>query len=343
MAEKLVNQSILVLVLLSTVGKTVSAIPSNVRKSLNIVKEINRRGPYIGLITVFATEENAFFGTGAFKPKPKHPFVDLSGRRFRIGKIFQKNVIYVRCGIGMVNAAAATQQMLDVFDISGIIHFGIAGNLNDSMSIGDVTIPKQFANTGVWNWMNINGSVDPVDVAHLNIGSYNVPEGNETNMLGEIGYSPEQMFSESGGGEPTSIVRLFWLQVSHHWIRLAAGLEGMELEQCVNTTMCLPQKPKLVVGLKGSTANTFVDNGAYRYFLYKTFEVSSADMESSAIVMTSLSNGFPMIVIRGISDLAGKQSGDNAWSTFGSLAALNCVKAVLQFIRKLPQDSSAGC
>ncbi|KAF5742577.1 Phosphorylase superfamily protein [Tripterygium wilfordii] len=163
------------------------------------------------------------------------------------------------------------------------------------------------------------------------MGSYNVPEGNEANMLGEIGYSPEQVFSESG--EPTSFVRF------------AAGLEGMELEQCVNSTMCHPQKPKLVVGLKGSTANTFVDNGAYRDFLYKTFEVSSADMESSAIVMTSLSNGFPVIVIRGISDLAGKQSGDNVWSTFGSLAALNCAKAVLQFIRKLklPQDSSAGC
>lgn len=52
-----------------------------------------------------------------------------------------------------MNAAAATQQMVDMFDIKGIIHFGIAGNVNNSMSIGDVTIPEQFAHTGIWDWM----------------------------------------------------------------------------------------------------------------------------------------------------------------------------------------------
>ena len=57
------------------------------------------------------------------------------------------------CWVNQVNAAAATQQMLDLFDIKGIIHFGIAGNANDSMSIGDVIIPKQFANTGIWGWV----------------------------------------------------------------------------------------------------------------------------------------------------------------------------------------------
>ena len=61
----------------------------------------------------------------------------------------------------------------------------------------------------------------------------------------------------------------------------------MELQQCVNSSHCLPKKPKLVVGLKGSTANIFVDNGAYRDFLFQTFQVSSADMESAAVVMAS--------------------------------------------------------
>ncbi|KAG5239619.1 hypothetical protein IMY05_008G0021500 [Salix suchowensis] len=34
-----------------------------------------------------------------------------------------KNVIYVGCGFGTVSAAAARQQMLDLFDIAGIVHF----------------------------------------------------------------------------------------------------------------------------------------------------------------------------------------------------------------------------
>ena len=56
------------------------------------------------------------------------------------------------CWVNQVNAAAATQQMVDFFDIKGIVHFGIAGNVNDSLSIGDVTVPKQIAHTGIWDW-----------------------------------------------------------------------------------------------------------------------------------------------------------------------------------------------
>jgi len=61
----------------------------------------------------------------------------------------------------------------------------------------------------------------------------------------------------------------------------------MELEQCVNSSLCLPHKPKLVVGLRGSTSNIFVDNAAYRKFLVRNFHVSSVDMESAAVVMVS--------------------------------------------------------
>ncbi|KAH8502146.1 hypothetical protein H0E87_016784 [Populus deltoides] len=325
--------------------------------------QVNSKGPYIGLLTVFPPEENAFLGTADFKPNPEHPFVDLSGRRYRVGTIYGKKVIYVRCGIGMVNAAAVTQQMLDLFDVAGIVHFGISGDINNSMSIGDVSIPKQFANTGLWNWLNPKGTVDPDDVAQLEVGKYNVPKGDGVNLLGKLSYSTEQLFSVSR--EPNDATTLFWAGVSQHWLKLASSLEGMELEKCVNSSLCLPQKPKLVVGLKGSTADIFVDNAAYRDFLYKAFGVSSADMESSAILaiyseitrsnrlfhyqlkklilllfQTCLSNGIPVIVIRGMSDLAGGQSGENAMDTYGSLAALNTAKAVLKFISKLPGYNS---
>ncbi|KAL4290025.1 hypothetical protein GQ457_14G022160 [Hibiscus cannabinus] len=303
------------------------------------IREVNRRGPYIGLVTVFATEEDAFFASGSFRPDPRYPFIYLSGRKFRFGEIHGRKVVYVRCGIGMMNAVAATQQMLDVFDVKGIIHFGIAGNTNNSMSIGDVTIPDQVAHTGIWDWVNPNSTVDPADVAQLDIGSYNVPKGSGINLLGHIGNNKEQFYSVSG--EPNVAERLLWAKITPHWLRLASGLEGIKLEQCVNSSLCLPGKPKLVVGLRASTADIFVDNAAYRDFLFQQFGVSSADMESAAVVLTSLSNGFPVIVIRGLSDLAGNQQGDNAWSKFGSLAALNSVKAVLGFISKLPHAPSA--
>ncbi|KAJ8759192.1 hypothetical protein K2173_004199 [Erythroxylum novogranatense] len=238
----------------------------------------------------------------------------------------------------MVNAAAATQQMLDVFDMKGIVHFGIAGYSNSSMSIGDVSIPKQVAHTGIWDWLNPDDVLPSNDVAHLDFGSYNVPKGDGVNLLGRIGYSNEQLFSVSG--KANTETEIFWLQISHEWLQFSAGLEGMELERCVNSSLCLPQQPKVVVGLKGSTANIFMDNAAHRDFLYQTFAVSSVDMESSAVVMTSLSNGYPVIVIRGLSDFVGSQKGRNTFHTYRSLAALNAAKVVVQFIAKLPRDES---
>jgi len=141
--------------------------------------------------------------------------------------------------------------MLDMFDITGIVHFGIAGNVNNSMSIGDVTIPKQFAHTGIWDWLvqirpclpsllhlfhvilffikkvypwqNPNGTLPTNDIAELDFGSYNVPKGDGMNLLGKIGYSYEQFFSESG--KPNTAIPLFWAQISEQWLQLAAGLE----------------------------------------------------------------------------------------------------------------------
>lgn len=61
----------------------------------------------------------------------------------------------------------------------------------------------------------------------------------------------------------------------------------MKLEQCANATLCLEVQPTVVVGLKGTTSNIFLDNASYRDFLFQTFGVSSADMESTAVVMAS--------------------------------------------------------
>ncbi|KAL2249342.1 UNVERIFIED_CONTAM: 5'-methylthioadenosine/S-adenosylhomocysteine nucleosidase [Sesamum indicum] len=308
-------------------------------KSLAIVREINRRGPYLGLITVYPPEENAFFASGAFKNHSKYPYVDLSGKKTISswdGRREERYLCEMWSWTGEVNAAAATQQMVDHFYIKGLIHFGISGNTNSSLSIGDVSIPKQFANTGLWDWLKSNATIPSNDVAQLDFENYNVPkEGN--NSLGRIGYSPEQFYSEAG--EPNTPRQMLWFQVSNNWLQLATSLKGMELEQCVNATLCLDNKPKVVIGLRGSTANTFLDNAAYRDFIFQTFGVSSADMESTAVVMTSLSNGFPVIVVRGLSDLAGAQDGENSINLFGPLAATNVANVVVQFIKKLSADS----
>lgn len=113
--------------------------------------------------------------------KPKRR-LNVAGRRFRVGTVNGVKVIYVRCGVGMVslfffflnlkisisslcseltmwfwlsqvNAAAATQQLADFFNIRGIVHFGIAGSLDPRISYGDVAVLKRVANTAVYDWL----------------------------------------------------------------------------------------------------------------------------------------------------------------------------------------------
>lgn len=57
----------------------VSLTPSHKLKSAITIRKLNLRGPYIGLVTVIETEENAFLRSVEFRPDPTHPFLDLSG------------------------------------------------------------------------------------------------------------------------------------------------------------------------------------------------------------------------------------------------------------------------
>lgn len=56
-----------------------SAKSSDKLKTATTIRKVNRKGPYVGLVTVIETEENAFLASVKFRPDPTHPFIDLSG------------------------------------------------------------------------------------------------------------------------------------------------------------------------------------------------------------------------------------------------------------------------
>lgn len=55
-------------------------------------------------------------------------------------------VVVVQCGVGMVNAAIATQVLADRFDVEAIINTGVAGSLDASIDIGDIVIATDAVN-----------------------------------------------------------------------------------------------------------------------------------------------------------------------------------------------------
>ncbi|KAK1264893.1 hypothetical protein QJS04_geneDACA019410 [Acorus gramineus] len=111
---------------------------------------------------------------------------------------------------------------------------------------------------------------------------------------------------------------------------------GLKLEGCLNKTTCLDPSPRVVTVHRGTSASIYLDNAAYRSFIYNKFGVSPVDMESASVALICAQQGVPFIVIRALSDLAGGGSAQsNEADTFTPIAATNSVKAVVEFIKKL--------
>lgn len=144
----------LVLLFCLLAGSSTTALPAlpGMDRVRQQVDRANRRGPSIGLVMSYVAEDTALQASGYFRPWRVQPFVDLYGEspppvsdpnRFPVTTVplfFQ------------LNAAVTVQTLLDVFTVSGIVHYGTAGSSNDSMSFGDVSVPKLVAYTGAWTW-----------------------------------------------------------------------------------------------------------------------------------------------------------------------------------------------
>lgn len=80
-----------------------------------------------------------------------------AGLEFFSGRIFDKDVVLLECGIGKVNAAIGTQIMIDLFNPEVIINSGIAGSLSKDLTVGDIVISSDC----VEHDMNITALEEP--------------------------------------------------------------------------------------------------------------------------------------------------------------------------------------
>lgn len=68
--------------------------------------------------------------------------VIYAGLTFYQGKLNQKLVVIVQCGVGKVNAAMCTQLLIDHFPVKAVINTGVAGGIDPLVEIGDVVISQ---------------------------------------------------------------------------------------------------------------------------------------------------------------------------------------------------------
>lgn len=65
---------------------------------------------------------------------------DINNIKFYKGTIYDKDIVLVKSGIGMVNAAITTTLMFKEFGVDKILFSGVAGSLNRNVNVGDVVI-----------------------------------------------------------------------------------------------------------------------------------------------------------------------------------------------------------
>jgi adenosylhomocysteine nucleosidase len=243
----------------------------------------------------------------------------VNGVNFTTGVLQGKPVVLFLSGVSMTNAAMNTQLVLDRFHVSHLVFSGIAGGVNPALNIGDVTVPQQW---GQYLEVLMARETAP--------GKYSAPPWMDDVKLPNFGMLHPLPVNVRSTGR--SEEKKFWFEADARLLALARSVQDTALDACDAAKKCLSHTPKLVVGGNGVSGQAFVDNRAFREYVFNTFEANVLDMETAATAMVAYSNGVPFIAFRSLSDLAGGGGAENEMGTFLSIAADNSAKVLLAFL-----------
>jgi len=245
----------------------------------------------------------------------------INGRSFHTGQLEGNDVVVFMSGVSMVNAAMTTQTALDHFHINGIVVSGIAGGVNPVLSIGDVVVPEQW------------GKYQEQLFARETSDGWEL--GWHTDDYSNYGMMfPQRVSVTRSGGRPDAEKTLFWFPVDEEMLSVARQVAPRaELQRCTSRTDCLGSDPLIVAGGNGVSGPTFVDNAAYRDWVWESFQANALDMETAAVAHVAYANDVPYIAFRSLSDLAGGGPGANEMGVFYKLASANSAEVVVAFLQ----------
>jgi len=147
---------------------------------------------------------------------------------------------------------------------------------------------------------------------------------------------PQPVNVARSGAKPDSEESKFWFAVDTAYLEAASRASGkVDLKRCVLLALCLSDTPRVEIGGRGVSGQTFVDNAAYRQWAWENFQADALDMESAAAAHVAYTNNLPFIAFRSLSDLAGGGPGENEIAIFLQLAADNSAETVLAFLSEL--------
>lgn len=196
-----------------------------------------------------------------------------AGLRLDHGRLEGREVVLAETGLGKVNAALVTTLLLDRFGAESVVFSGVAGGLDPELHIGDVVVAERAVQHDF-------GVVEAGELQTYQAG--HVPFFNPTERLG---FEPE----------PALLARV------------RAHLEGLELPALSRKAGGEGRRPRIVLGTV-VTGDQFVHDEAMRERLHARFGAQAVEMEGAAMAQVAERFARPWLLIRALSDLAGKDS-----------------------------------
>ncbi len=250
----------------------------------------------------------------------------INGRRYDVGRLAGHSVVLALSGYSMVNASMTAQSLLDHFTVRQIVFSGIAGGVNPNLRVGDVTVPAQWGQYQEHHFAReLPGGSWETLTASTNFGNFGM-------------MFPQPVLVTRRNGPANQEESRFWMPVDPASLKVVQSITNrVVLESRTAEGDHLNTTPRLVLGGNGVSGPTFVDNAAYRAWVWKTFHADALDMETAAVATVAYVNRVPFIAFRSLSDLAGGGEGRNEVFTFFKLAAANSAAVVLLYLEALDE------
>ncbi|CAE8681679.1 unnamed protein product [Polarella glacialis] len=240
------------------------------------------------------------------------------GFYFERGSFDGIDVVVVTCGLAMVNSAAATTLMVELYNPGAIMMYGIAGAVSSSVNFADV--------------VGIDYSRRPPNVEFVFPGYTTHP------VTGTFYVQTSEIMVETPQ-ETGKFERELFMQVDAKLLAAAQKVVAdgnLKLQSCLpDTSRCLVPAPVVQVqpDRAGASASIFVDNDSWRKFLDQKLKVSTTDMETSAAAQVCKAFGVPFLAFRSASDKAGGDPSTNEAGVFSDLAAGSAAVAMYYVVQ----------
>ncbi|HET8728422.1 MAG TPA: 5'-methylthioadenosine/adenosylhomocysteine nucleosidase [Alphaproteobacteria bacterium] len=198
----------------------------------------------------------------------------IAGLTFRSGNLEGRSVVLVESGIGKVNAALVATLLLHEFGCRALVFSGVAGGLDPDLAVGDVVIATRLIQHDYGAL--VEGRIRPY----------------------QPGVPPLPGVPEDHGYDvPESLVAA-----------IRTAVDDAELPPLsAAATGAGQRRPHIAYG-PVLTGDTFLNCTETRDQLATRFAGLAVEMEGAAIAQVAERFAAPVVVIRALSDLAGKES-----------------------------------